>query len=142
MSEHLRQQIRDQVVSTLQADPAVTALVGDRVMASWRRPLSRGRLPAILVYTDSEEAEVSESATPTYDRALALQVECLVEQTAAPEDLLDSMALAVEQALHADRSRGGLAEETLYTGCEVGVLMEGNRTAGSIRLAFRIDYRL
>ena len=141
MSQHLRRQIRDQVVSTLKADAGVSALVGDRVLASWRRPLSRGRLPAILVYTDSEEAEVTESATPTYDRALALQVECLVEQTAAPEDLLDSMALAVEQALHADRSRGGLAEETLYTGCEVGVVTDGNRAAGSLRLAFRVEYR-
>jgi len=106
---HVRQLIRDDIITT------VTGLTttGSRVYPSRVYPMDANKLPGLCVYSKDE---TSEPATMGFDRTMARTVSIIIESyvkaLSGYDDNLDTIALEIETALYADRTRDGNAKDT------------------------------
>jgi hypothetical protein len=132
---HVRAQIRDAVAT------ALTGL-GATVIKSRFFPNDESALPVFLVYTVSENIDMSRSSAPTtVFRVLSLTVDASAaddEQTL--DDTLDDFAVSIETALAGNRF-GGLALYTDLASTEINTSTEGRQPLGTARLTFEILYR-
>lgn len=137
MPDHLRQQIREAVVT------AVTGLTTTAGRVHDSRVYKLETLPALAVYALSEPVEYDTQQRPRgQTRELELVVEGFAKATASLEDTLDTIAKEVEAALTADVTRGGLAKDTLLTLTETPPIEGGaNKPHGVVRLTWLIEYR-
>ena len=91
---HLRQSIRERVA----ADVTSLVTTGANVFQSRIFPVEDSSLPCLLVYTTSEESEVTEMASPRpITRMLNVVVQGVVG-AAQPDDTLDLISKEVEVA--------------------------------------------
>lgn len=132
---HARTQIRTAVVAALGATaiPVITSRVYP----------DGGPLPSLTVYTSTEETEQDEDEAMGEDdqsRRLVLTVEARVKDTVELDDALDDACLAVEQALGADVTLGGLAEWLSIRGTEYERTGEQEQPLGVATMAYQIDY--
>jgi len=136
-TDHLRKQIRDQVVTALTG----LTTTGARCTGSSVWPTEKGVLPALRIYTRRESAEISvpdSVGEKSYQRDLDLVVEGRADGTDF-DDQLDQIALEVEGALEADVTLGGLAWDIELTSTEVD-MARGDKPIGSIELTYRVRY--
>lgn len=134
---HVRQQIRDEIVTTLTG----LGTTGSRVYRSRVYPVADNKLPGLLVYTSTEDIETVTITPPrTQMRALTLTVEAYVKGVSNFDNQVDTIAEEVEAALAQDVTRGGLAKDTTVTGFEVEFNGDGDQPAAVGRLSVRIDY--
>lgn len=130
---HVRLQIRDAAVALLTAELGEDA----DVYASRILPLEEADLPAVLVYTNSEE--VAELEFGGLDRTLSLVVEAVAQATDL-DAALDPLLVGIESALNGS-TLGGLAARVLPTGgLEVTQSAEGAAPVGRARLTFEVAY--
>jgi len=145
MAAHMRTQIRDAVVDLL-IGAAITA---KRVYPTRRTPLGAESLPAVLVYTMSEDSQPETLSSPRWlSRDLELMVEAVAQDNAAIDDTLDALAQKIEAAMGGALAnvagplrqmvRGGDLART-----QIG-LRPGNpdeKGTGHIVLTYRLNYR-
>ena len=133
---HIRKQIRDKVARKLD------------FLNTTKRNIYKGRfygiqaakLPALLIYTSSESAEVTTMGTGrNSDRILTLVVEGYAKSNAVIEDTLDQIAVEVEEAL-ANTTLDGLIRDIEYNGYELDANADPEQTVAVIRLTFSIEY--
>lgn len=106
---HVRKQIRDNVVTTLTG----LSTTGTNVFRSRVYPISENKLPGILIFTDSEEIEFGTIGSDRSQiRSLTISVQGYVKSTSNYDDTLDQICVEIEEALHNDITRGGLAKDT------------------------------
>jgi len=138
---HQRQQIREAVVALLKAAAIVAP---SDVHESRTPPVRRGRLPALNVLSmDESVAEASRSSAPReLERELDLAVEIYVETTTTSDadDLLDTLAERVEQAMATDETFGGKASDSILTSTEIGIDDNGAKPLGCARLTYSVTY--
>lgn len=133
---HIRTQIRNKVATAL-----------DRLTTTQRNVfkgrfygLQSAKLPALLVYTSSESAEITTMGTGrNSDRILTLVVEGYAKSNAVVEDTLDKIAVEVEEAL-ANETLDGLIRDIEYNGFELDANADPEQTVAVIRLTFSIEY--
>lgn len=134
---HVRQQIRDEIVTTLTG----LGTTGSRVYRSRVYPVADNKLPGLLIYTSTEDIETVTITPPrTQMRALTLTVEAYVKGVSNFDNQVDTIAEEVEAALAQDVTRGGLAKDTTITGFEVEFNGDGDQPVAVGRLSVRIDY--
>jgi hypothetical protein len=106
---HVRQQIRDRVVTVLTG----LATTGANIFRHRYYPLSQASLPGIIIYTE-DEGQSYETMGPnrTIRHDLTLRVEAYVQATANYDNTLDNISVEIEEALSADRTLNGLAKDT------------------------------
>lgn len=124
---HVRQQVRDAVVTALEP------LGG--VHASRLYPVQQDELPVFLVYLGDEEIE---GDFQTLERRLEVVVEIVVDGQTFDNDLEDQVA-AVEVALTGDL--GQLVRDFRPTGIELSASVEGATAIGRARITFEALYR-
>ena len=135
---HVRTQIRNAVATELTG----LTTTGTRVYKGRFYSLQQGKLPALLVYTSSESAEVDTMGFPAgSNRTLNLVVEGYAMSKTTVEDTLDQIALEVEEAL-AGVTLSGLIRDIEYTGFDLDANADPEQTVAVIRLAFSIEYRV
>ncbi|OUW83685.1 MAG: hypothetical protein CBD78_00025 [Candidatus Thioglobus sp. TMED218] len=106
---HVRKQIRDNVVTTLTG----LSTTGTNVFRSRVYPIAENKLPGILIFTDSEEIEFGTIGSDRSQiRSLTISVQGYVKSASNYDDTLDQICVEVEEALHNDITRGGLAKDT------------------------------
>ena len=89
MANHIRQQIRERVATTL----AGLSTTGSNVFQSRVFNLEESKLPAIIIYTKSEAGELLEmGSTRTLQRTLSLVVEAYVKAISNFDDTIDTIA--------------------------------------------------
>lgn len=134
---HVRKQIRDHVAVT------VTGLTttGANVYKTRVYPLADSKLPGLAIFTDSEEIELSTISPPrTQMRTLTVRIEAFVKGVSNFDDQLDTISEEVEEALAADITRGGLAQDTRVTGFEADFSGEGDQPVAVGRFNVLVDY--
>lgn len=132
---HIRKEIRDSTTAALKA--AMT----ETVVSSRTYPLAPEELPAVLVFTNSEELTVKTQARPrVQERACELVIECYARETVAIEDEFDRMAEKVEEVVFADAALRALTKSLSLTHIESDVSEKGDQTIGVIRLVFTATY--
>lgn len=140
---HQRQVIRDAVVTAL--TNATSA--GARVKATRVEPNRAAGLPAIAVYTPTEETDEDWIRTAPREllRHITLKVTGWVEDTAAlaGDAAMDALALQIETAMDVDRYFGGACGGkigSVLLSTETGVLDDGDPIVGVVTLTYRADY--
>lgn len=145
--DHPRKLIRNAVVSQLVGSATMfRTRATDRVVAARRQPWNTKRLPAIAVYTDTDDVspESHDTAPLQLEREVDVMVEAAIATSAvAPEqidDQLDDLARQIEIAIARDTQLGGVASYCRLASSEVTVLEHGDESIGVVRLSFRTRY--
>jgi len=134
---HIRKQVRGAAVTLLTG----LATTGSNVFPTRLYPIAEGKLPCLLVYTNSESAEVVTLTRPRLmQRDLELVVEGLTKDTTSIDDALDQIALEVEEAIGSDQTLGGLGKDIVLSSSEVEISAEGDQPVGSVRLTYLVRY--
>ena len=134
---HLRQSIRERIA----ADVTGLTTCGSNVFQSRIYPIEDGSLPCLLVYTTTEDSEVTEMASPRpMHRILNVVVQGVVSAT-QPDDTLDLISKEVEVALAADVTINDLAHNSFLSGTEIEFNADGAKPIGTVMLNFSVEYR-
>jgi hypothetical protein len=137
MADHVRMQIRNQVVTQLTGLTTTAA----RVFDSRVYPLEDANLPALLIYTKSETSEPIEIGTNrTSERLLSLNIEAYVKSTTNFEDTLDTICKEVEQAIASDPTLSGKAKDCYLESTEIEFNAEGEKPLAFATLTFLTSY--
>ena len=105
---HVRQQIRDQIVTALTG----LTTTGTNVFRSRIFPLEQTKLPALCIFTKSEATEFDTiTLARSVNRVLDVAVEAYVIGTANYDNALDGIAVEVEEAIAADVTLNNLAKD-------------------------------
>ena len=137
MANHIRQQIREQVGSTLTG----LTTTGSNVFQTRVYPLENTNLPALVIYTKSETSEplvISENRIMS--RELQLIIEIYVKQTSNFDDEVDKICKEVEIALSADTTINGLAKDSFIQSTEIEYNTEGEKPLSYGILTFLTNY--
>ena len=141
---HQRNVIRNAVVAALQAASIVSTVYPTRFL-----PYQIAKLPALAVYTVSETVQPeslnrTRGASRELWRNLSLVIEGAVRASGTgdnADDALDALALAVEVAMHADDSLGGVCDWSLLESTEIFMQETGEKDIGVIRMTYNILYQ-
>lgn len=135
---HVRQQVREYFETQL----AGLTTTGVNVYASRVYPLGGSKLPALLIYTQSESLEeTSFSADRVQTRLLEVVVEGYVRAISSFDDALDTICKEVEVAILDAPKLGGLAINTTLNNVEAMYSGDGEQPIATIRLTFAVQYR-
>lgn len=134
---HLRQSIRERIAT----DVTGLTTTGSNVFQSRIYPIEDASLPCLLVYTTSEDSEVSEMASPRpMTRILNVVVQGVVSAT-QPDDTLDLISKEVEVALAGDVTINSLANNSFLSSTEIEFNAEGAKPIGTVILNYVVEYR-
>lgn len=134
---HVRQSIRSNITTTLTG----LATTGSNVHQTRFYPLAEAKLPALTIYTKSEETEYGTVKVPrTQVRSLAVTVEAYVSGNSGVDNTLDTIATEIEEALYTDLTRGGFAKDTQITGFEAEFSGDGENPVGVGRFEIQVVY--
>ncbi len=131
MTLTVRERILADLFAAIDAVPAVAAF------RNRRRPVEPARLPALVV-TDGDHGEADRSLTQAEMFELRVSIEGLVRDTtdAAVGPAVNALYGLALAAVMADRTRGGLAHDTV----EQGLAVDFDRAEGGQPMAaFRLD---
>ena len=134
---HVRKQIRDNMTSALTG----LSTTGSNVFQTRFFPLEEGKLPALCIYSRSEEAEYATIGTNrTVMHVVEFTVEAYAKATSGVEDTIDTIAVEVAEALATDVTRGGLAKDTRVEGFSVDFNADGEQPVGIASFTVLVDY--
>ena len=135
---HVRQQIRDDIVTTLTG----LATTGSNVFRSRIFPLEETNLPALCIYTKSETSEYDTIGLPrSVNRVLDVAVEAYVKGVSNYDNTLDTIAVEVEEAIAADITLGGVAKDAQITAFEADFAGDGEQPVAVGRFTVTVEYR-
>ena len=134
---HVRQQIREQVGTTLTG----LTTTGSNVFQSRVYPLENTNLPCLLIYTKTESSEPIDIGTNrTMQRELSLAVECYVKATSNFDDTIDTIAEEVDKAISADPTQSSKAKDTYLASTDIDFNAEGEKPLAFMTLTFKVEY--
>tara|TARA_Y100000401_G_scaffold11541_1_gene7886 strand:+ start:5335 stop:5778 length:444 start_codon:yes stop_codon:yes gene_type:complete len=134
---HVRKLIRDHITTTLTG----LTTTGSNVFQTRFFPLEDTKLPALCIYTKSEDTEYSTMTVPrTQMRVLEVSVEAYVKGTANLDNTLDTIAVEVEEALQTDLTRGGRAKDTQVTAFEADFQPDGEQTVSVGKFTVSVQF--
>lgn len=137
MANHIRQQIREKFGTLLTG----LTTTGSNVYQSRVYPLENANLPALIIYTKSEESEpIVIGVDRVMSRVLSVVVEGYTKATSNFDDTIDTISKEVEAAIAADRTLDGLAKDTYLESTEIEFNAEGEKPLGYVSLTFLTNY--
>lgn len=134
---HVRQQIRQAIVSTLTG----LSTTGANVFTSRVYALPQVALPALCVYTKDEATEyVSMTIPRTLQKNLNLSVEIFVAANQNSDNTIDEICSEIEQAITQDVTITGMAKDTMLTGVDVDFDGDGEVPVARATMNILITY--
>ncbi len=142
MSDHERKTLREAIVSQLKGETPFRTVAGERVYETRLGPVRDHELPAITVYVDEETVDpASITSAPRYmSRTATIAIEGWVKSAADVDDALDAFALQIETAMDVDLNFNGAAINSVMSGTEFGLKIDGNRPMGCVRMLYAVTY--
>lgn len=134
---HWRQAIREKVQTILLNNTdAANRVYTSRATAWWK-----AELPAIGIYTRSEDAEIFEEAPRSYRRTLSLTIEAVDKEADDLEDNLDTLAEDIEKYIRLETFLGlDYVQDVIYIRTETEIDPGGELEIGSAILTYSIPY--
>ena len=137
MADHVRQQIRERIGTTLTG----LTTTGSNVFQSRVYPLEDSNLPALLIYTKVEESmPIDIGAARTMERNLTVNIEGYVKANSNFDDTNDTICKEVETAMASDVTVNGLAKDSFLEATEIEYNAEGEKPVGYVTMSFKVDY--
>lgn len=135
---HHRKIIRDAVVTALTG----LASTGSNVFATRRYPVAAAQLPALCVYTLSEDSEVDSMGTNrSLLRTLDMIIEAVTQVNDTLDNTLDQLCLEVETALGLDPTLGGRVHDCNLASTRIAIRGDAEAETGSAVMNFSVIYR-
>lgn len=136
---HLREQIRDRVVTDLTG----LTTTGSRVFRSRIYPLETNDLPGLCIFTKSETTDYDTITLPrSTSRILEIGVEAYVKATADYDNTLDDISVEVEEALAGDVTLNNLVKDSKITSFESEYSGDGEQPVAIGRFTIEALYRV
>lgn len=137
MANHIRQQIREKIGTTLTG----LTTTGSNVFQSRVYPLENSKLPAIIIYTRSESSMPQEMGTNrTLQRDLQLVIEAFAKGSSNTDDTVDTIAKEIEIAMANDTTHNDLALDSFLETTEIDYNGEGDQPVASLSMVYNITY--
>jgi len=135
---HARQQIRQQLVTTLTG----LATTGSNVVASRVYDIATSKLPSLAIYTLSED--LGEESANKQMRLLDVVVEVREKASSNLDNALDAIGAEVEDALFAsgDTTLNGKCKHFNYDGLEISLSGDAEQPIGLMTMRFIAQYRV
>jgi len=134
---HARTQIRQAVVALLTGNTEA----GNRVFSSRVHPLDDAKLPALLVFTPSDDVEKPSMQRPrTQHRNLQLVIEGYVKARGDIDAEADALAQEVETIIGSNPTLGGLAKDAMLVSTTTQLSGEGEKPVAVVTLTFVVLY--
>lgn len=114
--------------------------VNSNVFASRSRQVWPEELPAILVYTRTETAEIYIDAPREYKRTLQLAVEIIAKGDENVDEALDNLCQEVERRVFQDETLNDLVSDTILSDTEIDFVPDGEQPVGAARITFNVEY--
>jgi len=135
---HLRNQIRDAVVSRLTG----LSTTGSNVFRSRIYPLENNKLPGLCIFTKSEATTFDTLTRPrSISRVLEIGVEAYVKAISNYDNTLDTIAVEVEEAIALDVTFSNLAKDTQVTSFDADFSGDGEQPVAIGRFTIEVNYR-
>ena len=135
---HLRNQIRDAVVSRLTG----LSTTGSNVFRSRIYPLENNKLPGLCIFTKSESTTFDTLTRPrSISRVLEIGVEAYVKAISNYDNTLDTIAVEVEEAIASDVTFSNLAKDTQVTSFDADFSGDGEQPVAIGRFTIEVNYR-
>lgn len=134
---HKRKDIRDAIQTLLVNQTSA----GDRVYINRTKLLDKVKLPAILIYIDTETAITRDIRNTSSIRTLVALIQIVASgKDDATDDTLDDVALEIETIMYANPSISAKALGATYTGTEFERDNQGESKIASASLSYEIKY--
>ena len=134
---HIRQQIRQSIVSTLTG----LTTTGTNVFTSRVYALPQVSLPALCIYTKDESTEYISMTIPrTLQRNLNLSVEIFVAANQNSDNTIDQICTEIEQAISNDVTISGKAKDTMITSVDIDFDGDGEVPVARATMNLLITY--
>jgi uncharacterized protein (DUF111 family) len=141
MANHIRQQIREAAATLLTG----LTTTGVRVFQSRVYVLADTDLPALVISTNEEQAELGSVGFPSLlNRQLNLQVRAVAKGNSNLDDTLDTIIKEVETALNANvaaNTLNGLAKNIELNSIFIDMNGEAESPTGQAVISFNVNYR-
>ncbi len=135
---HIRQQIREQVGTTLSG----LTTTGSNVFESRVYPLSDASLPALIIYSKSETSSISTMGTGLgIDRTMTLTIEAYVKANLTFDDTIDTICAEVEVAMGTDPSLNGKVRFSYLESTDIDYDGDGENPIGYATMNYVVEYR-
>lgn len=135
---HVRKLIRDSLTSALTGLATTQA----RVYQSRVYPIAQDKLPGLLIYSRSESTEYQTIGLPRLQlRSISFTVEAYVKGTSGYDNSIDEICLQIEEALYANRTLGGNAQDVMITGFEADFNGDGDQPVSMATLTVEVQYQ-
>jgi len=135
---HLRNQIRDAVITALTG----LSTTGSNVFRSRIYPLESNKIPGLCVFSKSEATTFDTLKRPrSINRVLEIGVEAYVKGTTGYDNTIDQICLEIEEALYANRTLGGNAQDVMITGFEADFNGDGDQPVSRATLTIEVQYQ-
>lgn len=134
---HERRAIREACKAQL---VAAATVAGSRVYETRSTPFARVELPAIAIYTESEESEDKQSAPRELTRTLELKIEACVEALDNVDDSMDAIALQIETAMDSDWTLTGTVGDSVLTETTLEIAVLGTKPVGVVIMTYTVLY--
>lgn len=135
--------VRRRIVLAVKA--ALQSLVDDGVVTSVSAgraaPQPVARAPYLLIYARAEQSRSTElDDERCLQRDLVLAIEAVFASAEDSDDKGDDLALAIETAMAADDTLGGLIHDIELARTDLDARAEGETRLGRVRLEFGVQY--
>lgn len=130
---HIRQQVRDQVASTISG----LGLTGTRVYKNRLYPLERTELPCLLVMTDAEEIEQLTANRPAVlQRMITVRIQGVAKANTDLDNTLDTISQQVETAIYGATMSAVKSIE--LTGASINIDSIGEQPVGMVTMDYKV----
>ena len=134
---HMNQQIRDRVANIIGALPFFSG----RVYKMRSYALDEAKLPAAVVYTNSQSSSLVSIGFRTLQGSLNLTVDIHIKgSNATIVNEIDDACVLIEDAIGSDFSLNGLVKSCVLTETDVDINVEGEKPTASARLSYVAEY--
>jgi len=134
---HINQQIRDRVADIIGALPFFSG----RVYKMRSYALDEAKLPAAVVYTNSQSSSLVSIGFRTLRGTLNLTVDIHIKGSSATiVNQIDDACVLIEDAIGSDFSLNGLVKSCVLTETDVDINVEGEKPTASARLSYVAEY--
>lgn len=141
---HPRQLIREAAQVLLRGQgPWLDRVYTNRMRAVSQHPgqrSSRSQLPALVIYTRNEQAEIFNAAPREYRCTVELVFEYIAALTDDVDNLLDDGAEIIERIIGRNDTISGTANDSEYSSSQMVIVEQGEMPIGSIILSFAVEY--
>lgn len=139
---HVRQQIREAVAQALMGLPTT----GDRVFVSRVYPLEKAELPGLIIITDTDEADYSQSTFSNGQLKMLSRVHLIIKgyvrEKTNLDNQLDQIEMEVREALINNRKLYEITKNISWQSSSLHLDTTGEQVIASINLNFLFDYRI